>query len=461
MTNEESSTKWIHFIGISGVTMAPLANAFKEKGYFVTGSDKAFYPPISSYLVEKAITIEVGFKPEHLTKHYYETREEGKLNVSEIPDQPDIVVIGASISTQNKELIHAKEKGLNLKSYPEVLEEYEIVKGNSIVVTGSFGKTTITALLVHIFKTAGKKISYMFGGVNPDFDSVELREDDTEWSITEGDEYATSPFDRGSKFFHYHPNHLIVTSAAWDHTDLFKTEDDFVQNFQKLVEQMPRDGLIVASKNGTNMDKVLENTTSKIIPYEYDEKEFEYEENLIGDHNRENILAAATMARNLDIPTEAISKAIRTFSGIKRRLEVRLRLDNTIVVDDFGSTPQKAKASIQAVTEEFKGFKIIVIFEPNAGNRTKDAASLYDNVFEKAERIIIPRLTFVKSKEEDRFSETELVEIIRKTHKNVEAIQSDSEIINQLTNLSGKNVIMFMGSRGFRGMIEQVIERLS
>lgn len=456
---KNESTKWVHLIGIVGVTMAPVAAEFKRLGWFVTGSDKGFFPPMSTYLIDKNISVEVGFRKEHLTKKYYKEKLGNRFD-SSIGDVPDLIVLGNAIASKNPELLFAKEKKVKVSSFPEILEKYEILKGKSIVVAGTFAKTTTTALLVHIFQTAGKDISYMIGALtNEIYDGVRFREASTEWSITEGDEYVSSIFDQKSKFFHYHPDFLVLTSAQLDHTDVFPTEEAYVANFKKLAESVPQDGLIVASKNGKNINEVIENAKAKVIFYEYDEKNFEFEEKLVGRHNKENIVAAATMARNLNISMENIKKAVSTFTGVKRRLEVRLATENSTIIDDFGSTPAKAPSSIEAVKEEFKGRKIYVIFEPNAGSRTEEAIPLYDNVFKDAQEVIIPRLTQIKARPgEKRIGGKELSEVISKTHKKVIYFPSDDELVEYLVKAGGKKVIVFMGSHGFRGMIEKTVE---
>ena len=455
-------TKWVHLIGIVGVTMAPVAAEFKRLGWFVTGSDKGFFPPMSTYLIDKNIGVEVGFREEHLTKKYYKNRS-GKRYDENIDEHPNLIVLGNAIASKNPELLFAQKHKIQIKSFPEILEEYEILEGKSIVVVGTFAKTTTTALLVHIYQTAGKNISYMIGALTNEIaDGVKFKEETTEWSITEGDEYVSSIFDQKSKFFHYHPDYLILTSAQLDHTDIFPTEESYINNFKELVESVPQDGLIIASKNGKNVEKVVENAKAKVIFYEYDEKNFEFEEKLVGKHNRENIVAAATLARNLDISADAIKKAVSTFTGVKRRLEVKLDIKDTVVIDDFGSTPAKAPSSVVAVKEEFKGSKIYVIFEPNAGNRTEESIPLYDNVFKGADEVIIPRLSHIKARPgEKRVGGKELSEVIAKTHKKVIYFPSDEELTNYLVRLKGKKVIVFMGSHGFRGMIEKTTSLLS
>ncbi|MBN1916134.1 hypothetical protein JW796_04055 [Candidatus Dojkabacteria bacterium] len=458
----KEKVNWVHLIGISGVTMAPMANAFKENGWFITGSDKAFYPPMSTYLIEKAITVEVGFRKEHLTRAYYRKKYSKGIR-SGLPDFPTLVIIGASISSKNPELLFAKKKKLTVKSYPEVLEKHQIVDKNSIVITGTYGKTTITALLVNIFHKANKKISYMIGALaNNIKDGIKLKDKTTEWSITEGDEYITSCYDQTSKFFHYHPKYLVITSAEHDHTDIFPTKKAYVDNFKKLVESVPQDGLIVASKEGENIEEVVENAKAKVIFYEYNEKDFSYKTKLIGKHNKINITGAATLARNLDIPAEAIKDGIETFSGIKRRLEVRMNINDCMVIDDFGSTPSKARGSLSAVKEEYPKHKIVVVFEPNAGNRTKEAIPLYNSVFKNATEVIIPRLSTTKTRDRlFRLGGKELSEVISKTHNKVNYFPIDNELIDHLIKIKGKRIILFTGSHGFRGMIEKTIESIS
>ncbi|MBN2015879.1 hypothetical protein JW766_03520 [Candidatus Dojkabacteria bacterium] len=495
-----ANKKWVHFIGICGVTMAPLANMFKKKGWSVSGSDKGIFPPMSDYLKARKIDIQLGFKEEHLTKGYYsDKRKKQKASTrcgfasGENRKYPDIVVVGNYIGLNNPEFRFAKKNDLQIRSFPEVLEEH-LVKSNSIVTAGTYGKTTTTALLALILEKAEMNPSYMIGGIAENFKDG-IKNTRSEWSIIEGDEYITARFDQVSKFFHYKPEFLLFTACAWDHTDFYKTREDYVENFRNLLRSLPHDGLVVANRRGENVLEVLEEARCKVVTYElnkidehvakadwfnlshkenreigeiivfnrHTKEEFSVKTKLIGDHNRENIVGCAALARELSIDTEPIQEAVSAFKGIKRRLEVRYSEGNLRIIDDFASSPSKAKGSLQALRGEFSDWHITIIFEPNVGNRTFESMEMFERAFDEADEVIIPHLKPVKTEKGDkRLSGEELVENLKRFGYQVKYMDNDIELVKYVSGKDvGKHIICFMGSYGWRRMIEEVIEKFN
>lgn len=477
--------KWVHFIGICGVTMAPLANMFKNMGWFVSGSDKGIFPPMSDYLKQRKIDIELGFKEKHLQKVYYERK--GLKRLSKFPV---LVVVGNYVGLNNTEFKFVKEKNLNFKSYPEVLEEY-LVKSNSIVSAGTYGKTTTSALLALIFQVSGKNPSFMIGGLAQNFKDG-IKNTNSKWSIIEGDEYISARYDSVSKFFHYKAEFVLLTSCAWEHTDFFKTEEDYVLNFKKFIGSLPKDGIVVANKNGENVQEVVKEARCKVISYElnkvddklahadwlnlshkekgemgeivlynrHTKEEFKVQTLLIGDHNRENIIGCCALARELGIKMEPIRKAVRKFDGIKRRLEVRFEEENFKLLDDHACSPPKVLGSLRALRSTFSDWYITIIFEPNVGNRTCEAMPLFKGVFDKADEVIIPHLKPVRTKEGlERVSGEGLARQLKKFEVKVRYIEKDDELVEYVSKKDvGKHIVCFMGAYGWRHMIEDVIE---
>ncbi|MBU0976647.1 hypothetical protein KJ918_07650 [Patescibacteria group bacterium] len=416
----KKNASWVHFIGICGVTMGPLANMFKELGWFVSGSDKGIFPPMSDYLQERKIKVELGFKEMHLQGKYYTDIGIGKTS-------PDLVVVGNYVGLSNVEYKFAVKNKLNIKSFPDILEEF-LVKSNSIVISGTYGKTTSAALMTLIFQKAKEDPSFMIGGLARNFkDGVKVTRSD--WSVVEGDEYISSRFDPVSKFFHYKAEFVLLTAAAWEHTDFFVSESAYVENFSKLVHSLPLNGLLVACRTGKNVNEVLKDARCKVVTYELNKidenvaradwfnlahkenketgdiaiynrntkEEFVVRTKLVGDHNKENIIGCCALARELDIEVSAIQEAVEQFEGIKRRLEIRFEEENVKVIDDHACSPPKVSGSINALKDTFPDWHISVIFEPNVGNRTEESMELFDGAFKKADEVIIPRLKTVKT----------------------------------------------------------------
>ncbi len=443
-----SSQKHVHIVGICGVATGAIAVAFHKAGWKVTGSDKGFFPPVSTELEKHQINFYAGWHPENIGK-------------------PDIVIIGTASGTQNPETIYAKENNIPIYSFAEAIGKF-FVKEYSIVSTGTWGKTSSSALLSSIFQYAKLNPTYMFGGISLSHDSsAELT--DSKYSIFEGDEYKSSPTDNTPKFAYYRPTHLLLSAVSWDHADLYPTEESYFEVFKDLIS---RTKFIVANKNN---DKVRE-LVNKAVWYGSKDADYVYTDvkqtkdglnfkinginihsQLIGKFQAENITGCFAMASELGIDEEIIVKAIAEFKGMKRRLEKRYVGDIT-VYDDIAHSPEKATTVLSNLKEIYAG-KIIAIFEPNIGGRSRESIIKYDNAFKDADLVIIPRLSKLKVGENDKPMEgDELAEVIKKTHNNVVCIEDDNNLIKTVIETAKKgDCIAFLGSHGFRAMIEELI----
>ncbi len=459
--------KHIHFIGICGVAMSALAIALHKKGYKVTGSDVGFYPPVSTMLQNSGVEFYAGWHPEKMGK-------------------PDLVIVGNVASSQNPEWQAVQELHLNYKSYPEAIAEFWL-KEESIVCVGTYGKTTTSALLAWIFSEAGLNPNYMFGGLaQSDFPSAALA--DSQWSIIEGDEYKSARWDNGPKFAHYAPKYLLLTAISWDHVDVYPTEQSYLAAFEKLVQTVSADGLIAVSTDnsaalnlaasvsggplvvtyGTDKDaiyryeNVIQSPDGLSFDLHYQGQTFTITSPLLGSYQAENITGAFALAHELNIEPQKIIAALASFPGLKRRLEKRT--DGLVTVfDDIAHSPAKAKSVLETLRAIYPG-KITAVFEPNTGNRKPDAKPLYTDAFVAADEVIIPRLTKIKIDVNDSappIEGDELALTISQTHANVLYIDDDAELVDHLVNNAETNdLIVFLGSHGFRGMIENVISRI-
>ncbi len=451
--------KHIHFIGICGVGMSALAILWQKKGWKVTGSDAGFYPPISTHLTNHKIEYYPGWHVEKM-------------------GTPDLVVVGNVASSSNPELNFVLENNIPHVSYPELISQY-LLKENSIVCAGTYGKTTTTALLAWILKEAGLDPAYMFGGLA---NSLELSADDLggEYSVVEGDEYKTSREDMRAKFFSYKPTHLLLTAVRWDHADVYPTEQSYFEAFEKLIQLIPTTGLIVACTDNATVKNIIQESKSPIVTYGKENSNYIYEDVLqtksgltftienigevfeisspmLGDYMAENICGAFVMAKEIGIEPDKIISAISKFDGIKRRLEKRGQTSTGAdVYDDIAHSPIKAKSVLATLKNIYSG-KVIAVFEPNTGNRQPESFADYDNQFNDATEVIIPRLTKVKTP--GSIEGEELKNIIARTHSNVKYFDLDEELINYLnTDTANDDVVVFMGSHSFRGMIDLIVK---
>lgn len=338
-----------HFIAIGGSAMHNLAIALKDKGYQVTGSDDAIFEPSRSRLEKKGILPkDLGWFPEKIT--------------SDI----DAVILGMHAHADNPELAKAKELGLKIYSYPEFL--YEQAKQKTrVVIGGSHGKTTITSMILHVLNFHQKNIDYMVGAQLEGFDCMVKITEDNDFMILEGDEYLSSTLDPRSKFLLYQPNIALISGIAWDHINVFKTFDDYVEQFRKFVASITPGGVLVYNEEDPEVVKVVEGAENyfRKIPYKTPEYEIlddtvylktemgDIPLSIFGAHNLLNLEGARHICQQFGILEEAFYEAIMSFKGASKRLEKVERPDGGVLYKDFAHAPSKVKATVKAFAEQF------------------------------------------------------------------------------------------------------------
>jgi UDP-N-acetylmuramate: L-alanyl-gamma-D-glutamyl-meso-diaminopimelate ligase len=469
--------KWFHAIGASGKTTANVARMFKTMGWFVTGSDSQFIPPASDIIQKSEVPFDLGYSYKHLTKQFWEEKLKTSLD---IPEHPDLGLVVESVTPKNKELLFAKKHNINIIPFSQILGEH-LIKPNSIVIAGTAGKTTTTAILVHMLINLGLNPSYMIGADVVDLDES-LVKTESAWSVIEGDEYHNPQLSRGAKFLEYKPKYLVLTKISWEHHDVFETEARYVEEFKKLVELVPESGLIVAKSGDKNIDEVLKSAKCRVIRYKQTEKNFqnsdglwrveggigdiktifddkdnkilEFNTKLIGDYNLENILAAVALVYNV-IPVEDIkilTKTIEDFKGAKKRLEFVYESDDLIVVDDFGVAPERARNSLKTLKQHFPSHHIVGVYEPNAGSRPMDQDlfnQMYDHAFNNVHKLIIPTLSDINSELADSKL---MVERLASFGVDVEHLENEkineylAEYISQKSKEDEKVLVVFFSS---------------
>ncbi len=453
--------KHIHFIGICGVAMSALAIAFQKNGWKVTGSDKGFYPPVSTNLKDAGISFYPGWHVDKMTA----------------TGNPDVVVVGNVAGSENPEWLFVQKNNIPYRSYPEIIAEY-FVKKNSIVCAGTFGKSTSSILMTWILKHADMDPSYMFGAVSKnDLDAAAITH--SEWSVLEGDEYKSARWDNRPKFAHYSPTHLLLTAVIWDHADVYPTEEGYINTFRDLVKSIPETGIKILSEKAVNVigkpakaktygkhttndyayHNISESKDGITFDITHKEKTYSITSTALGEYMADNIAGCFAMASEIGIAPEKITEAIATFKNIKRRLEKRYAGAVTIF-DDIAHSPTKALSVLETLRKLYSG-KIIAIYEPNSGNRQPESAPGYAHAFTHADEVIIPRLTQIKVDEHNPvqpFGSEELAHVIGETHTQVNYIEDDAALVTHLiTTTKPGDVIVFLGSHGFRGMIEDLI----
>ncbi|MCQ9637684.1 Mur ligase family protein [Chryseobacterium sp. WG23] len=375
-----------HFIAIGGSAMHNLAIALKDKGYQVTGSDDAIFEPSKSRLEKKGLLPqEMGWFPEKIT--------------SDI----DAVILGMHAHQDNPELAKAKELGLKIYSYPEFL--YEQSKNKTrVVIAGSHGKTTITSMILHVLNFHQKEVDFMVGAQLEGFDCMVKLTQDNDFMVLEGDEYLSSPIDLRSKFLLYQPNIALMSGIAWDHINVFKTFDDYIEQFRKFVASITAGGVLVYNEEDPEVVKVVEDAENyfRKIPYKTPEYEINngqvYLQTEMGDvplsvfgaHNLLNMEGARHICRQLGIMDEDFYEAIMSFKGASKRLEKVEREDKGILYKDFAHAPSKVKAAVKAFKEQFENKKKYGFLELHTYSSLNPAfLEQYDHAMDGLEEAIV------------------------------------------------------------------------
>ena len=436
--------KHVHIIGIAGVTMAPLAVLHKELGWKVTGSDRAFFPPMSTYLRDHHIKIMPGYKATHLMP------------------RPDLVLVMAFITKKNPELAYAIHQKIPYKTYGEVLPSL-IEQKHSIVVAGSRGKTTVTALAAWLLEVAGYNPNFMIGGLANNFTDG-LRKTTSSWSVIEGDEYPIAQWRKTSRFLAYAPRYLILTGATWDHMDVFPTKVAYRKTFERLVQNVPKNGFIVANAQGEELVAILKKAKAPIRWYDADEPTT-FTPPYKGRAWQENTAAVIALGQELGINDKIIQKSLDTFKGIKRRQEVRHAHKNIVIIDDNAHSPEKVAGALETIAVQYPNACIVAIYEPGNRNEIALRQSHYAQCFARAKYILLPRVS--AASEDARAFNEKLAKKFSRYYTHMRYIPDDKRLVSNIQKIAADYTrrgnlvtIVFMSQKGFRGMIDETIEVL-
>ena len=348
----------VHFIAIGGSAMHNLALALHHKGYEISGSDDEIFEPSRSRLAKVGLLPpEEGWHPERIHKGL------------------DAVILGMHAKGDNLELLRARELGLKIFSYPEFL--YEQAKDKKrVVIAGSHGKTTITAMVMHVLQDAGIPFDFMVGAQLEGFDVMVKMTNEAEVMIFEGDEYLTSAIDLRPKFHLYKPHIALVTGIAWDHINVFPTFEIYLDQFRKFISMIVTGGTLIYYCKDKNLESLKSsNSDISTVPYDavktsringklymgLDDKQ--YPVYVFGDHNMQNIAGALEICRILGISNEDFGRSISSFKGASKRLQLIAGNDYTAVYLDFAHAPSKLKATVDAVQGHFAGRRLVACME--------------------------------------------------------------------------------------------------
>lgn len=461
-------------IGICGTAMGSLAGMLQQRGYRVTGSDAAVYPPMSDVL--RGLGIAVA----------------GSYSEANLSPAPDLVVVGNAISRGNIELEYVLDRRIPFRSLAEIVQ-HEFLEGReSLVVAGTHGKTTTTSMLAWIYEVASRKDktlapSFLIGGVAENFGtSFCVRE--TRPFILEGDEYDTAFFDKGPKFLHYFPDALILTHVEFDHADIYRDLEAVQTAFKLLVNLVPRRGRVIAFDSAANLDVCLAPALCRVERYGLKPESHWQMRDLVqkdglshwaiyrearpwikvsmplaGEHNALNATAAAALASGQGIEDAAIVEALATFRSVKRRLEVRAVVDGITIIDDFAHHPTAIRETLRALRGAYPGRRLWALLEPRSN-------TLRRNVFEHelveslllADRVVLAQVFQQQSiPEAQRMHPERIVAALAAAGADAVLLPTADAIVEGLMpRLEPGDVVAILSNGGFDGIYEKLPDAL-
>ena len=469
---QPGAVKRIHLLGVGGTGMGSFAGMLKAAGYEVTGSDENVYPPMSDMLRTWGIQALTPYRAEN-------------LDVA----KPELCIIGNVIRRVNPEATAVRARNLPQMSFPAALGSLFLEHKHSVMVAGTHGKTTTSALMSHVLVEAGLDPSFLVGGVTQNY-AGNYRVGKGPHFVVEGDEYDTAYFDKGPKFLHYRPRTVILTSVEFDHADIYRDLAHYESSFAKLVALMPVDGQMCVSASYPNAVQLAQQGRGRVstytakqgIPADYVHElleltpagaSFDVLERgerlgrvtlpMGGLHNVENALGVIAAARSLTLTLDQIRVGFASFSGVKRRQEVRAELGGVLVIDDFAHHPTAVRETLYAIVHRYAGRRVWAVFEPRSNTSRRNIhQDEYAHAFDGAGKVSIkvPEKT-------DRVPTGEELDVPKLVHDlQVRGVDADGD--TEVAALVGKvsegaergDVILVMSNGAFGGFIDALLTAL-
>ena len=450
--------------------MASLAGMLAGAGYGVCGSDHAIYPPMSTFLESLGIPVFNGFSDKHIRNA-----------------APDLIVIGNALSRGNPEVEYALESGIRYSSMAETLKEFFIRGRRSTVVAGTHGKTTTTALLAWMLHSGGRQPSFFVGGVAENFSSSYQLGVGRDFVI-EGDEYDTAFFDKGPKFLHYLPHIALIKNIEFDHADIYADLNAIQLSFRRLMNIVPRSGLIIAGAESPAVQALLDTApapvqtfgleegdwTTRNITHDQDGTRFDVMRNgdfwhsvwtpLIGDFNVANALSAIIAAHHLGLKKEEIAAALATFKNVRRRLEIRGEVSGITIYDDFAHHPTAVSETLKGVRGQYPEARLWAVFEPRSQtSRRQLFESEFADALSNADVVLIaPVYSAAHMEPDDVLSPERVAETVNQSGTEAHAMSSADKIIEFVAiNARPGDRIVIMSNGSFDDIHRRLVDRLN
>jgi UDP-N-acetylmuramate: L-alanyl-gamma-D-glutamyl-meso-diaminopimelate ligase len=465
------SVKRIHLVGVAGTGMGSFAGMLKAAGYQVTGSDEKVYPPMSDMLAAWGVDVMTPYAP-------------GNLDAA----KPDLVIIGNVIRRVNPEATAVRERGIPHMSFPAAFGSLVLAGKHSVVIAGTHGKTTTSAIMAHVLVSAGTDPSFLVGGVTLNY-SGNFRIGNGPFVVVEGDEYDTAYFDKGPKFLHYRAKTAMLTSVEFDHADIYRDMAHYESAYEKFAASLPEDGFLAVAASYPNAVEIARRSSKAYVATYAAHGDADYTtENLrfgpegarfvireprgkagefllpmSGHHNVENAIGVYALARALGLSADQIREGFASFTGVKRRQEIRGEVGGVLVIDDFAHHPTAVRETITAIRLRYPDRRLWAVFEPRSNTSRRNIHQTeYTHAFQGA------ALATIRVPEpHDKVPVSEQLDIgavVRSLgEQGIEADASpDVDVILKrvLDGARAGDVLLVMSNGSFGGLIPSLLEGL-
>jgi UDP-N-acetylmuramate: L-alanyl-gamma-D-glutamyl-meso-diaminopimelate ligase len=466
-----AAIRHVHLVAVGGVGMGALAGMLKQRGFRVTGSDEQLYPPMSEILERLGIEVRRGYAPEHLD------------------DAPDLVVIGNKVSRTNAEAAAVLQRGLPYLSFPEALARFFIRGRRSLVVAGTHGKTTSTAMLAWVLEVAGRDPSLMVGGESLDFGG-NFKLGSGEFFVVEGDEYDSAFFDKGPKFLHYQPGAVLLTAVEFDHADIFRDLDQVKDAFRRLVQLIPAGAPLVVASDFPHALDCVRDATAAVTTFglaagatwratdlsdtgRFTRFTVRHREQITGvldlpqpgAINARNALGVYVLARELGSRHAEIAAALARSAGVRRRQELVGEFFNVVLIDDFAHHPTAVAGTLAAIRLRYPERRLWALFEPRSNtSRRKIFQKEYREALAAADRVVVASV-FRKDSDcvnaTELFSPEQLVRELRDDGRVAYTAESAGAVERIVGGeVADGDVIVMMSNGDFGGLRDRLVAML-
>ena len=461
----------IHLIGVCGTAMATLAALLKHRGHEVSGSDEHVYPPMSDFLAAERINVLEGYRAEHVAA------------------PPDLVVVGNAISRGNAELEAVLDGGIRYASLPETIRDQWLWDAHSIVIAGTHGKTTTTALTGWLLTAAGADPTVLIGGIARNFgdDGASYRVGKGKAFVIEGDEYDSAFFDKTAKFLKYLPDIAVVNNIEFDHADIYRDLDEVRLAFRRLVNLVPQKGLTLIGVDSPDAAALAGQARSRVQTFglgagaewrgldvsigastsfrvqRAGQDLGEFTMPLLGDHNVRNALVAIAVGVDLGLDIEQLRKGLAAFKGVKRRLEIVGEARGVRVYDDFAHHPTAVEETLKAIRRSAPGKKVWAIFEPRSASSCR---RIFQDDFARAlsgaDEVVIASVFRSSLPPEERLSESKLVDDLTADNVRARHLPDVDSIVRTVSSEAvDGDLIVVMSNGGFGGIHRKLLAALA